>query len=159
MGVKVYDDEYGYRLRVYRKVGEQVFDEVYWLTENGNRMNGKKRKLIEAKVFARDQELEKKQLVFQKRLLADKQYQCFHSDGRVIGVRREEKVRDSGNITDLFKLRIRKSNGDVVHREVSINYYGTQSWGKVVDIICSQRNVKKGSKVYKNLIAARSQYI
>lgn len=159
MGVKVYDDEYGYRLRVYRKVGERVFDEVYWLTENGKRMSGKKRKMIEAQVLARDQELEKKQSVFQKRLLADKQYQCFHSDGRVIGVRREEKVRDSGNITDLFKLRIRKPTGEVVHREVSINYYGKQSWGKVVDIICSHRNVKKGTRVHKNLVAAKALYL
>ncbi|MFV2056055.1 MAG: hypothetical protein ACC707_06270 [Thiohalomonadales bacterium] len=159
MGVKVYDDEYGYRLRVYRKVGEKVFDEVYWLTENGKRMTSKKRKSIESQVMARDHELEKKQMVFQKRLLADKQYQCFHSDGRVIGVRREEKVRDSGNVTDLFKLRIRKSDGEVVHREVSINYYGKQSWGRVVDIICSHRNVKKGTKVYKNLVAAKTLYI
>lgn len=159
MGVKLYDDDYGYRLRVYRKIGETVYDEVYWLTENGKRLTGKRKKAVEAKVLARDQELEKKQKAYQKRLLSDKQYQCFHSDGRVIGVRREEKVRDSGNVTDLFKLRIRKANGEVVHREVSINFYGKNAWDKVVDIICKHRNVKKGTKVYKNLVAARNHYI
>lgn len=158
MGVKLYDDDYGYRLRVYRKIGDKVYDEVYWLTENGKRLTGKKKQAVEAKVLARDQELDKKQRAYQKRLLADKQYQCFHSDGRVIGVRREEKVRDSGNVTDLFKLRIRKPNGEVVHREVSINFYGKEAWDRVVELIAKYRNVKKGTDAYKNLVDAGKTY-
>jgi len=47
MGVSENNAHYGHRLRVYRKIGETIYDEVYYLTENGKAVTKKREKKFE----------------------------------------------------------------------------------------------------------------
>ena len=62
MSVKLLDNQafYGYRVR--RTVDGKLYQEYFSLKENGKRLNGAKKKAIEAAAQARDQELERAQI-------------------------------------------------------------------------------------------------
>ncbi len=153
MSVKLIDNDafYGYRVR--RTVDGKLFQEYLSLKGGGKRLGPKLRKQVEAQAKLRDDEL----LELQKKAkIANKAKRCFHDDGSVRGISFLKKQEKSGNITPIFQVGISSNQtGKVVCTSFSANAHGLKgAWVKAVESYCEHKQVNKGTKLYKKIVAA-----
>lgn len=153
MSVKLLDNQafYGYRVR--RTVDGKLYQEYFSLKENGKRLNGTKKKAIEAAAQARDQELERAQI---KAREAAKGARCFNPDGSVKGISYLLKTEKSGNLTPIFQVGIASEvERKTVCTSFSLNAHGRDgAWEKAVDAYAKHKAIKRNSKLYKKLKSA-----
>ena len=153
MSVKLLDNQafYGYRVR--RTVDGKLYQEYFSLKENGKRLNGAKKKAIEAAAQARDLELEREQT---KAREAAKDVRCFNADGSVKGISYLLKTEKSGNLTPIFQVGIASEvERKTVCTSFSLNAHGRNgAWEKAVDAYAKHKSIKRNSKLYKKLKSA-----
>jgi len=153
LSVKLIDNDafYGYRVR--RTVDGELFQEYYSLKQGGKRMGPKLRKQVEAEAKKRDEELAEKQ---KKAKAANKSKRCFHDDGSVRGISFLKKQEKSGNITPIFQVGISsEETGKIVCTSFSANAHGLKgAWEMAVASYCQHKQIKKGTKLYKQILAA-----
>ncbi len=156
MGVSENNAHYGHRLRVYRKIGDIIYDEVFYLTENGNPVTKKREREIRALAKARDREL----LEFQEEYLKEESEANpikFHSDGRIIGLTRQQQSNE--RTIDIFKLRIRLPNDSISWGSISIDLHGFDSaFSMALERIVDDLNINKRTKIYRQMKNAKSAY-
>jgi len=153
LSVKLIDNDafYGYRVR--RTVDGKLFQEYLSLKSGGKRLGPKLRKQVEAQAKLRDEEL----LDLQKKAkVANKAQRCFHDDGSVRGISFLKKQEKSGNITPIFQVGISSDQtGKIVCTSFSANAHGLKgAWAKAVESYCEHKQIKKGTKLYKKIVAA-----
>lgn len=153
MSVKLLDNDafYGYRVR--RTVNSKLFQEYFSLKQSGKRINGAVKKKIEKKAFNRDSELASSQ---SKAKQANKAERCFNANGSVRGISYLVKTEKSGTKTPIFQLGIASElDGKIICTSYSINAHGKDhAWALAVTTFAKHKGVSKGSKLYKQLIAA-----
>ena len=153
MSVKLLDNDafYGYRVR--RTVDAKLFQEYFSLKQNGKRLNGAAKKQMEKKAFERDSKLASFQT---KARQANKASRCFNANGSVRGISYLVKTEKSGTKTPIFQVGIAsESSGKIICTSYSINAHGkARAWNLAVDTFAKHKGVSKGSKLYKQLIAA-----
>ena len=154
MSVKLIDNDafYGYRVR--RTVNGKLYQEYLTLKKNGKRMGPRLTKSVERVALARDEELADLQKEIKRKLKAER---CFHSDGSVRGIRYLVKKEKSGVDTPIFQVGISSdAEQRVVCTSFSINAHGVdKAWEKAVVVFAQHKNIRKGTKLYKSLIAAK----
>ena len=155
MGVSENNAHYGHRLRVYRKIGDTIYDEVYYLTENGKPVTKKREREIRALAKARDKELFEFQVEYQQEVDAANPIK-FHSDGRIIGLTRQQQKNKKRSI-DIFKLRIRLPDGSISWGSISIDLHGfdgafEQALERIVEVL----GINKRTKIYQQMEKAKS---
>ncbi len=157
MAISENNAHYGHRLRVYRKVGDAIYDEVFYLTENGKAVSKKKEREIRARAQARDKELFNYQVEFQQQFAKENPVK-FHKDGRIKGLTRQHQVNDKS--TDILKLRIRKPDNYLLWGSISIDLYGfDKAYIQALDRICEALEINKRTKIYRQMKAAKSAYL
>lgn len=153
MSVKLLDNEafYGYRVR--RTVDAKLFQEYFSLKKNGKRMVGVARKSVESAANKRDEELAEAKAKAKK---ANKARDCFKSNGAVRGISYTVKTEKSGTKTPIFQVGISSEiDGKTICTSYSINAHGKDAaWKMVVDTYAKHKGISKGSKLYKDLLAA-----
>lgn len=157
MGVSENNAHYGHRLRVYRKIGDVIYDEVYYLTENGQAVTKKREREIRALAKARDKELLQFQAEHQQEVDEANPIK-FHSDGRIIGLTRQQQKSKKRSI-DIFKLRIRLPDGSISWGSISIDLHGfdnafAQALQRIVEVL----NINKRTKIYRQMKSAKTAY-
>ena len=153
MSVKLIDNDafYGYRVR--RTVDGKLFQEYLSLKKDGKRMGPKLRKEVLKTAEARDEEL----LAMQKKAkVANKAKRCFHDNGSVRGISFLKKHEKSGSITPIFQVGISsEETGKIVCTSFSANAHGLKgAWEKAVASYCEHKQIRKGTKLYKEILAA-----
>ncbi len=157
MGVSENNAHYGHRLRVYRKIGDVIYDEVYYLTENGKPVTKKREREIRALAKARDKELLAMQKEYQQEMEAANPIK-FHSDGRIVGLTRQQQ-RNKGRVVDIFKLRIRLPDGSISWGSISIDLHGfDKAFDMALDRIVEVLGINRRTKIYRNMKAAKKAY-
>jgi hypothetical protein len=157
MGVSENNAHYGHRLRVYRKIGDVIYDEVYYLTENGQSVTKKREKEIRAQAKARDQELLEFQAEYQQEMDEANPIK-FHSDGRIIGLTRQQQQSKDRSI-DIFKLRIRLPDGSISWGSISIDLHGFDSaFAQALERIVEVLDINKRTKIYRQMKNAKAAY-
>lgn len=157
MGVSENNAHYGHRLRVYRKIGDMIYDEVYYLTENGSPVTKKREREIRAIARARDRELLDFQTEYQKEIDEANPIK-FHSDGRIIGLTRQQQLSNDRTI-DIFKLRIRLSDGSISWGSISIDLHGfDNAFAQALERIVAVLDINKRTKIYRQMKKARAAY-
>lgn len=157
MGVSENNAHYGHRLRVYRKIGDVIYDEVYYLTENGKPVTKKREREIRALAKARDKELLQLQAEYQEKLDTANPIK-FHSDGRIIGLTRQQQ-QGKDRLVDIFKLRIRLPDGSISWGSISIDLHGfDNAYAQALERITEVLNINKRTKIYRQMKNARSVY-
>ncbi|MCU7834115.1 MAG: hypothetical protein KZQ83_02590 [gamma proteobacterium symbiont of Taylorina sp.] len=158
MGVSENNAHYGHRLRVYRKIGDVVYDEVYYLTENGQPVTKKREREIRAMVKARDKEL----LEYQKACQTEYEQANpvrFHGDGRIVGLTRQQQ-KNQGHMIDIFKLRFKLPDGSIYWGSVSIDYHGfDDAFSYALNRIADASGINKRTKIYRQMKNARDAYL
>ena len=156
MSVKLIDNEafYGYRVR--RTVDGKLYQEYLSLKKAGKRMGPTLRKKVENVAKKRDVELEAEQKAAK---IARKAERCFHDDGSVKGISFLKKKEKSGNLTPIFQVGIASEvDGKIVCTSFSVNAHGLDgAWDKAVVSYAKHKNIKKASKLYKQIAAAMPQ--
>lgn len=157
MAVSENKAHYGHRLRVYRKIGDLIYDEVFYLTENGKPLTKKREREVRAQAKARDQELLEYQQACQEEYERDNPVR-FHSDGRIVGLTRQlQQIKGRSN--DIFKLRFKLADGSISWGSVSIDYHGfDKAFDTVLQRIADIANINKRTKIYRQMKNARSAY-
>ncbi|WP_198263265.1 hypothetical protein [sulfur-oxidizing endosymbiont of Gigantopelta aegis] len=157
MAVSENNAHYGHRLRVYRKIGDVIYDEVYYLTDNGNPVSKKREREIRALAKARDLEL----LEFQAEYLREVDEANpvkFHSDGRIIGLTRQQQQSNDRTI-DIFKLRIRLPDGSISWGSISIDLHGfDEAFDLALERIVEILDINKRTKIYRQMKSAKKAY-
>ncbi len=157
MGVSENNAHYGHRLRVYRKIGDVIYDEVYYLTENGKPVTKKREREIRALARARDKELLQYQADYQREVDEANPIK-FHSDGRIIGLTRQQQQSKDRTI-DIFKLRIRLPDGSISWGSISIDLHGfDNAFTLALERIAEVLNINKRTKIYQQMKKSRSAY-
>lgn len=157
MGVSENNAHYGHRLRVYRKIGDIIYDEVYYLTENGQPVSKKREREIRATAKARDKELLLLQTEHQEQVDAANPIK-FHSDGRIIGLTRQQQ-QSNDRLVDIFKLRIRLPNGKISWGSISIDLHGFDAaFAQAIERIAEVLNINKRTKIYRQMKDAKNAY-
>jgi hypothetical protein len=153
VSVKLIDNEAFYGFRVRRTVDGKLHQEYYSLKKDGKRMNPADTKKVENSAKARDAELDSAQ---KKAKESRKAERCFHDDGTVKGISFLQKKEKSGNITPIFQVGIASEvDGKIVCTSFSINAHGLHgAWEKAVESYAHHKNIKKGSKLYKEVETA-----
>ena len=153
MSVKLIDNEafYGYRVR--RTVDGKLYQEYLSLKKDGKRMGPTLRKKVEASAKKRDAELEAEQ---KQAKVARKAERCFHNDGTVKGISFLKKKEKSGNLTPIFQVGIASEIDDkIICTSFSVNAHGLEgAWDKAVVSYAKHKNIKKTTKLYKQIAAA-----
>lgn len=153
MSVKLIDNEafYGYRVR--RTIEGKLFQEYYSLKKAGKRMTAKLKKAVENEAKARDEQLAEQQKKAKQRSKADR---CFTDKGEVKGISFLKKKEKSGNVTPIFQVGIASElEGKIVCTSFSLNAHGVdEAWQKAVEAYCEHKQIKKGTKLYKQILAA-----
>lgn len=153
MSVKLLDNEafYGYRVR--RTVDAKLFQEYFSLKQGGKRLVGAARKKVESEANARDQALAEAQAKAKK---ANKAQRCFNANGSVRGISYLVKTEKSGTKTPIFQVGIAsEADGKIICTSYSINAHGKEAaWAMAVETYAKHKGIGKGSKLYKELIAA-----
>ncbi len=157
MGVSENNAHYGHRLRVYRKIGDVIYDEVYYLTENGQAVTKKREREIRAFAKARDKELTQLQAEHQEQEDAANPIK-FHNDGRIIGLTRQQQ-QNKNQMVDIFKLRLRLPDGRISWGSISIDLHGfdnafAQALGRITDVL----QINKRTKIYRQMKEAKNAY-
>ncbi len=157
MGVSENNAHYGHRLRVYRKIGDVIYDEVYYLTENGKPVTKKREREIRAQAKARDKELLQYQAEHQ--LEVDQANPIkFHQDGRIIGLTRQQQ-QSNKRVVDIFKLRIRLPDGSISWGSISIDLHGFESaFAQALERIVEVLTINKRTKIYRQMKNAKAAY-
>ena len=154
MSVKLLDNEafYGYRVR--RTVNGKLYQEYFSLKQNGERVQGRARKQVEQAAQRRDEELAQLQTKMREKLKSDR---CFNSDGSVRGISYLLKTEKSGAVTPIFQLGIASElEQKIVCTSFSLNAHGTEeAWRKAVDTYARHKVIRKNTKLYKQLLAAK----
>lgn len=154
MSVKLLDNEafYGYRVR--RTVNGQLYQEYFSLKQNGEKAQGRNKKLIEQAALHRDEELAQLQDKTREKLKSDR---CFNSDGSVRGISYLLKTEKSGAVTPIFQLGIASElEQKIVCTSFSLNAHGgEEAWRKAVDTYAKHKVIRKNTKLYKQLLAAK----
>ena len=157
MGVSENNAHYGHRLRVYRKIGDVIYDEVYYLTENGKPVTKKREREIRATAKARDKELLQIQIEHQQKEDAANPIK-FHSDGRIIGLTRQQQ-QNKDRTVDIFKLRIRLPDGGISWGSISIDLHGfDEAFNQAIERIADVLSINKRTKIYRQMKEAKSAY-
>jgi len=157
MGVSENNAHYGHRLRVYRKIGDVIYDEVYYLTENGQPVSKKREKEIRSMAKARDKELLAWQTEYQQQTDAANPVK-FHADGRIVGLTRQQQQTNELNI-DIFKLRIRLPDGSISWGSISIELYGfEEAFSQALERIVELLEINKRTKIYRQMKSAYEAY-
>ena len=153
MSVKLIDNDafYGYRVR--RTVDGKLYQEYLSLKKDGKRMGPSLQKQVENKAKKRDAELE---LAQRKAKESKKGERCFHSDGTIKGISFLKKKEKSGNLTPIFQVGIASElDNKIVCTSFSVNAHGLQgAWMKAVEAFIKHKKIKKGTKLYKQILAA-----
>ena len=157
MGVSENNAHYGHRLRVYRKIGDIIYDEVYYLTENGNPVTKRREREIRALAKSRDLELLEFQAEYMKEM--DESHPIkFHSDGRIIGLTRQQQQSKDRTI-DIFKLRIRLPDGSISWGSISIDLHGfDNAFAHALERIVEVLEINKRTKIYRQMKQAKASY-
>jgi len=153
LSVKLLDNDafYGYRVR--RTIDGKLYQEYFSLKSNGERLQGRSRKLVEQKAMRRDQELAALQEKARDRSKADR---CFNSDGSVRGISYLLKTEKSGSVTPIFQIGIASElESKIVCTSFSLNAHGPEeAWRKAVDAYAKHKIIRKNTKLYRQLLAA-----
>lgn len=154
MSVKLLDNEafYGYRVR--RTVSGKLYQEYFSLKQGGEKLQGRNKKLIEQAALRRDDELAQLQNKIREKLKSDR---CFNSDGSVRGISYLMKTEKSGAVTPIFQLGIASElEQKIVCTSFSLNAHGqAEAWRKAVDTYAKHKVIRKNTKLYKQLLAAK----
>lgn len=154
MSVKLIDNEafYGYRVR--RTIDGTLYQEYFSLKENGERLLGRARKSVETAAYRRDAELAEKQTLIRESRKAER---CFNSDGTVRGISYLMKTEKSGATTPIFQLGIASElEQKIVCTSFSVKAHGSEAaWRKAVDTYAKHKVIRKNTKLYKQLLAAK----
>lgn len=154
MSVKLLDNEafYGYRVR--RTVNGKLYQEYFSLKQSGDRLLGRSKKLVEQAALQRDAELAQLQSKTRERLKGDR---CFNSDGSVRGISYLMKTEKSGAVTPIFQLGIASElEQKIVCTSFSLNAHGSEeAWRKAIDTYAKHKVIRKNTKLYKQLLAAK----
>jgi len=157
MGVSENNAHYGHRLRVYRKIGDIIYDEVFYLTENGKPVTKKKEREIRLKAKFRDKELLQLQSTFMDERNTANPVK-FHHDGKIIGLTRQQQT-DKGRSVDILKLRIRLPDESISWGSISIDLYGFDgAFQQAIERIAELLQINKRTKIYRKMKAAKSAY-
>lgn len=157
MGVSENNAHYGHRLRVYRKIGDIIYDEVYYLTENGHPVSKKREREIRLLAKSRDKELLQLQSDFIDEHNTANPVR-FHSDGKIVGLTRQQQP-DKGRTVDILKLRIRLPDGSISWGSISIDLYGFDgAYQQAIERIAELLQINKRTKIYRRIKAAKSAY-
>ncbi|MCK5696758.1 MAG: hypothetical protein KAI02_01260 [Gammaproteobacteria bacterium] len=157
MGVSENNAHYGHRLRVYRKIGDEIYDEVYYLTVNGKPVTKKREREIRSIAKARDKELLNYQTEYQQEMESANPVK-FHQNGRIIGLTHPHK-RSETQTGDIFKLRIRLPNGNISWGSISIDLYGfDEAYAQAIQRIVEALSINKRTKIYRRMKAAQEFY-
>ena len=158
MGVSENNAHYGHRLRVYRKIGDVIYDEVYYLTVNGKPVSKKREREIRAEAKARDQELLDYQLACQEEDNLTNPVK-FHQDGRIVGLTRQQQ-KSQGTMIDIFKLRIKLADGSIAWGSISIDYHGFDGgFDSALERIAELLDINKRSKLYRHMKNSKASYL
>ena len=153
MSVKLLDNEafYGYRVR--RTVDAKLFQEYFSLKKNGKRLAGAARKRVQNSANKRDDQLALDQVQAKK---ANKAQRCFNANGSVRGISYLVKTEKSGTKTPIFQVGIAsETDGKIICTSYSINAHGkSAAWSMAVETYAKHKSIGKGSKLYKQLLAA-----
>jgi hypothetical protein len=154
VSVKLLDNEafYGYRVR--RTVNGKLYQEYFSLKQEGDRLQGRNKKVVEQAALRRDEELAQLQNKMREKLKSDR---CFNSDGSVRGISYLLKTEKSGAVTPIFQLGIASElEQKIVCTSFSLNAHGKEeAWRKAVDTYAKHKVIRKNTKLYKQLLAAR----
>lgn len=154
MSVKLLDNAafYGYRVR--RTVNGEQYQEYFSLKEGGERLQGRAKKTVEQVALCRDDELAQMQGKIRDRLKADR---CFNTDGSIRGISYLMKTEKSGAVTPIFQLGIASElESKIVCTSFSLNAHGSEeAWRKAVDTYAKHKVIRKNTKLYKQLLAAK----
>ncbi len=157
MGVSENNAHYGHRLRVYRKIGDVIYDEVYYLTENGKSVSKKREREIRAQAKARDKELLHYQAEYQQEVDQANPIK-FHQDGRIIGLTRQQQ-QSNNRVVDIFKLRIRLPDGSISWGSISIDLHGFENaFAQALERIVEVLAINKRTKIYRQMKNAKAAY-
>ncbi|NOQ78046.1 MAG: hypothetical protein GQ546_01450 [Gammaproteobacteria bacterium] len=157
MGVSENNAHYGHRLRVYRKIGDVIYDEVYYLTENGKPVTKKREREIRALAKARDKELLDYQAEHQQDIDEANPIK-FHPDGRIIGLTRQQQ-QSNDRVVDIFKLRIRLPDGSISWGSISIDLHGfDNAFAQALERIAEVLDINKRTKIYRQMKNAKAAY-
>jgi len=157
MAVSENNAHYGHRLRVYRKIGDDIYDEVYYLTENGKPVSKKQEREIRAFAKARDKELLQYQIEYQQQLDAANPIK-FHKDGRIIGLTRQQQQNNERE-ADIFKLRMRLPDGSISWGSISIDLHGfDNAFALALERIVELLAINKRTKIYQQMKKAKAAY-
>lgn len=153
MSVKLIDNEAFYGFRVRRTVNGKLYQEYFSLKKGGKRLGSKQKKTVEEAAKARDQELRLEQEKSKEKRKAEL---CFNKDGSVKGISYLVKTEKSGTKTPIFQIGIASAlENKIVCTSFSINAHGKQeAWNKAVHSYAEHKQVRKSSKLYKQLLAA-----
>ncbi len=153
MSVKLLDNEAFFGFRVRRTVDSKLFQEYFSLKKNGKRLTGQARKRVENQANKRDDELSEAQAKAKKANKADR---CFNSNGTVRGISYLVKTEKSGTKTPIFQVGIAsEADGKIICTSYSINAHGkAEAWKMAVETYAEHKAISKGSKLYKQLMAA-----
>jgi hypothetical protein len=154
MSVKLLDNEAFYGFRVRRTVDGKLFQEYFSLKEGGVRLVGRARKVVEQNALRRDQELAQLQVKMRERNKAER---CFNNDGTVRGISYLLKTEKSGAVTPIFQLGIASDlEQKIVCTSFSLNAHGgEEAWRKAIDTYAKHKVIRKNTKLYKQLLAAK----
>lgn len=153
MSVKLIDNEAFYGFRVRRTVNGKLYQEYFSLKKGGKRLASKQKKAVEDEAKGRDDELRLEQEKSKEKRKAEL---CFNKDGSVKGISYLVKTEKSGTKTPIFQIGIASAlENKIVCTSFSINAHGKQeAWSKAVQSYAEHKQVRKGSKLYKQLLAA-----
>ena len=153
MSVKLIDNQAFYGFRVRRTVNGTLHQEYFSLKQGGKRLASKNRKLLEEQAQARDEELRMEQEKSKEKRKAEL---CFNKDGSVRGISYLVKTEKSGTKTPIFQIGIASALvNKIVCTSFSINAHGKQeAWRKAVRAYAEHKQIRNGSKLYKELLAA-----
>jgi len=154
VSVKLLDNDafYGYRVR--RTVNGKLYQEYFSLKQDGDRVQGRNKKLVEQAALRRDEELAQMQNKMREKLKSDR---CFNSDGSIRGISYLLKTEKSGAVTPIFQLGIASElEQKIVCTSFSLNAHGKEeAWRKAVDTYAKHKVIRKNTKLYKQLLDAK----
>lgn len=153
MSVKLIDNEAFYGFRVRRTVNGKLYQEYYSLKKDGKRLSQRATKIVENKAKVRDEELRQEQIKSKEKRKAEL---CFHPDGSVKGISYLVKTEKSGTKTPIFQIGIASElEQKIVCTSFSVNAHGKDAaWKKAVESYAEHKKIRKGTKLYKQLMAA-----
>ncbi|MDB6063229.1 MAG: hypothetical protein JWM78_3332 [Verrucomicrobiaceae bacterium] len=154
MSIKLLDNAAFYGFRVRRTVNGKQFQEYFSLKQDGDRLQGRAKKLVEQAALNRDTELSKLQDKIRERLKPDR---CFNDDGSIRGISYLMKTEKSGAVTPIFQLGIASElESKIVCTSFSLNAHGSEeAWRKAVDTYAKHKVIRKNTKLYRQLMAAK----